>query len=268
MNQWGLRYSRRIDRPAYQDLNPFEFKLDEYSFQKGNINLRPQYTNSFALTHTFKYKLTSTLNYSHVKDVFTQLIDTTEVSKSFMTKKNLATQDVVSLNVSYPFQYKNYSAFSNLSANYSHYKADFGTGRIIDLDAYAFNIFQQHSLKFAKDYTAELSGWYNSPSIWQGTFKMKAMWSVDAGISKTIFKGQGNLKFSVSDIFSSLEFSGDSDFAGQKINVSGGWESRLFKANLTYRFGSSQVKGARQRKTGLEDESQRVGSGQGNTIGQ
>ncbi len=268
MNQWGLRYSRRIDRPAYQDLNPFEFKLDEYSFQKGNINLRPQYTNSFALTHTYKFKLTTTLNYSHVKDVFTQLIDTTETSKSFMTKKNLATQDVVSLNVSYPFQYKSYSAFSNLSANYSHYKADFGTGRTIDLDAFAFNIFQQHSLKFAKDFTAELSGWYNSPSIWQGTFKMKSMWSVDAGIAKNIFKGKGNLKLGVSDIFNSLEFSGESNFAGQKINVSGGWESQQLKANFTYRFGSNQVKAARQRKTGLEEEGQRVGSGQGNTISQ
>ena len=267
-NQWGLRYSRRIDRPAYQDLNPFEFKLDEYTFQKGNINLRPQYTNSFALTHTYKFKLTTTLNYSHVKDVFTQLIDTAETSKSFMTKKNLATQDVVSLNVSYPFQYKSYSVFTNLSTNYSHYKADFGTGRTIDLDAFALNIYQQHSIKFAKDYTAELGGWYNTPSIWQGTFKMKAMWSIDAGIAKTIFKGKGNLKLGVSDIFNSLEFSGDSFFAGQKINVSGGWESRLFKANLTYRFGSNQVKAARQRKTGLEDESQRVGGQQGNTIGQ
>ena len=35
-NQWGITYSRRIDRPAYQDLNPFEFKLDEYTYQKGN----------------------------------------------------------------------------------------------------------------------------------------------------------------------------------------------------------------------------------------
>jgi hypothetical protein len=36
MNQWSLSFSRRIDRPAYQDLNPFEMKLDENTFRKGN----------------------------------------------------------------------------------------------------------------------------------------------------------------------------------------------------------------------------------------
>ncbi len=264
-NQWGLRYSRRIDRPAYQDLNPFEFKIDEYTFQKGNINLRPQYTNSFAVTNTYKYTLNTTLNYSHVNDVFTQLIDTAEKSKSFITKKNLATQDVVSLNVSYPFSKKWYSVFSNLNANYSHYKANFGTGRTVDLDAYAFNIYQQHTFKLGKDYTGEISGFYTSPSIWQGTFKSISMWGIDAGLSKVIFKGKGNAKIGVSDIFKTMQWGGTSNFAGQFIRANGGWESRLFKINLTYRFGSNLVKAARQRKTSQEEENQRV-SGDGGGI--
>jgi iron complex outermembrane receptor protein len=110
MNQWSISYSRRIDRPSYQSLNPFEFKLDEYTFMKGNTQLTPQYTNSFGITNTYKYKLTTTLNYSHVKDVFTQIIDTAERSKAFITQKNLATQDIVSLNISYPLQIKWYTA--------------------------------------------------------------------------------------------------------------------------------------------------------------
>ncbi|HEY0680340.1 MAG TPA: outer membrane beta-barrel protein [Chitinophagaceae bacterium] len=259
-SQWSITYSRRIDRPAYQDLNPFEFKLDEYTFQKGNTELRPQYTNSFGITHTYKFKLTTSLNYSHVKDVFTQLIDTAEKSKSFITKKNLATQDIASLNISYPFQYKWYSVFANLNANYSKYKANFGTGRTVDLDAFAFNIYSQHVARLGKGWSAELSGWYNSPSIWQGTFESKEMWSIDAGLQKTIMKGKGNLKASVSDIFQTMRWAGTSNFAGQYMRASGGWESRLFKLNFTYRFGSTQIKAARQRKTGLEDENKRVGS--------
>ena len=39
MKQWTFSYSRRIDRPAYQDLNPFEFKLNEYTFMRGNTLL-------------------------------------------------------------------------------------------------------------------------------------------------------------------------------------------------------------------------------------
>jgi iron complex outermembrane receptor protein len=267
-NQWGISYSRRIDRPAYQDLNPFEFKLDEYTFMKGNTELRPQYTNIVSVTNTYKYKLTTRVSYSHVTDVFTQLVDTAEKSKSFLTKKNLATQNVVNLNISYPFQYKQYSAFVNMGGNYSHFKADFGGGnRVVDLDVFAFNIFMQHSVKIGKKgWTAEASGWYNSPSIWGGTFKSNALWSVDAGFQKTLFNGKGNVKVSVSDIFHSIKWKGTSDFAGQLTKVRGNNDSRQLRTSFTWRFGSNQVKASRQRKTGLEDESKRTQSSGG--IGQ
>lgn len=264
MKQWGISYSRRIDRPAYQDLNPFEFKLDEYTFMKGNTNLRPQYTNIVSLTNTYKYKLTTRLSYSHVADVFTQLVDTAEKSKSFLTKKNLATQDVFNLNISYPFMYKTYSAFVNFSANKSHYKADFGGGnRIVDLNVTSFNIYMQHSLKIGKKgWTAETSGWYNSPSLW-GTFKSKSLWSVDGGVQKTLFKGKGNLKVSVTDIFYTLRWKGTSNFAGQLTEASGRGESRQLRTSFTWRFGKNTVKAARQRKDASEDEKNRTQSSSG-----
>ncbi len=260
MKQWTLNYSRRIDRPAYQDLNPFEFKIDEYTFQKGNTGLRPQYTNSIGLTYMYKYTLTTTLNYSHVKDVFTMLIDTTELSKSFITKKNLATQDITSLNISYPFQYKWYSLFANVNTYYSIYKADFGVGRTVNVNVFATNVYAQQTARFGKGWTGEVSGFFTSPSLWQGTFKTRSIWSVDAGLSKTVLHGNGTLKASVSDIFATLHWTSTSEFAGQFVRASGGFESRQFKLNFTYRFGNTQVKAARQRKTGDEDESKRVGS--------
>jgi hypothetical protein len=267
-SQVSITYSRRIDRPNYQDLNPFEFKLDEYTFQKGNINLRPQYTNSFGITHTYNYRLNTTLNFSHVKDLFTQLIDTSEGSKAFISKRNLATQDIASLNVSYPFQYKSYSVFGNLNTYYSHYNADFGSGRTINLNVAAVNFFAQNSFKFAKTWTAELTGFYNSPQVYQGTFKAKALWALDAGLQKAIMKGKGNIKASVSDFLHTLKFNGTSDFAGQKTIVDARWESRQFKLNFTYRFGSNQVKAARQRATGADEETKRTQQGGGVGVGQ
>ncbi|MBS1756069.1 MAG: TonB-dependent receptor [Bacteroidetes bacterium] len=268
MKQWGITYSRRIDRPAYQDLNPFEFKINDYTFMKGNTQLKPQYTNSYGVSYTYKFKLNTLLNYSHVKDIFTLLPDTIDVSKSFLSKKNLATQDIISLNISYPFQYKWYSFFVNSNSYYSKYKANFGAaGRSVNLDVFAYSFYMQNGFNLGKSWKGELSGFYNSPSIWQGIFKSKAMYSVDAGLQKTILKGKGNVKVSVSDIFKTMKWSGSSNFAGQISTASGHWESRQFKINFNWRFGNTQVKASRQRKLGTEEENKRTQSSGGTGVG-
>ncbi len=266
MNQWGLTYSRRIDRPAYQDLNPFEFRLNDYTYMKGNTQLRPQYTNSFGITNTYKYKLNTRLNYSHVKDMFAQIPDVSG-SKSLLSKKNLATQDIISFNVSYPFQYKWYSFFTNVNASYTMYNAkipDFsGNIQKVDIDQPSLSFYMQNSFKLSKTLTAELSGFYNSPSVWQGSFKSKSIYSIDAGLQKTIFKGKGTVKAAVGDVFNTLKFRGDSDFANQINTFYGKPESRQFKLNFTMRFGSAQIKAARQRKSAIEEENKRTEGGGG-----
>ena len=90
------------------------------------------------------------------------------------------------------------------------------------------------------------------------------MGSVDLGLQKTLFDGKANVKFAVSDIFQTMKWSGTSDFAGVKSQFSGQGEMPQFKLNFSYRFGNSQVKAARQRKSALEEEKKRAeGGGQG-----
>jgi outer membrane receptor protein involved in Fe transport len=48
---FNLVFSRRIDRPSYQNLNPFEIKEDQLTYFKGNPFLAPQYTDNVTLTH-------------------------------------------------------------------------------------------------------------------------------------------------------------------------------------------------------------------------
>ncbi|NTS40146.1 TonB-dependent receptor [Flavisolibacter sp. BT320] len=270
MDQWSVSYSRRIDRPAYQNLNPFEFKLDEYSVMKGNINLRPQFTNSFELTNIRKYRLTTKLGYSHISDLFTQIIDTADGSKSVMMSRNLATQDIVSLNVSYPLQYKAYSLFANLNANYSMNRANFGNGRIIDVNAFGATLYAQNSIRFAKTWTAELSGVYIAPTVFQGTFKSKGFGFMDIGLQKQIFGGNGTVKVSASDILHTFKIRATSDFAGQVTRVNIQPEMRQFKINFSWRFGSTTVKAAKQRSTAAEEEAKRAqqSGGSGINIGQ
>jgi hypothetical protein len=260
MKQWSLTYSRRIDRPSYQNLNPFEFNLDKYTFQRGNPNLQPQYTNSFGITHIYKYKLTTTLNYSHVSDVFTT-IPKSEGSKAFITNENLAKQNIVSLNVSMPVQYKWYSLFFNVNSYYSHFKGQ-APGYNVDVDIFSFNLFAQQTFKLSKTTTAQLSGFYTAPSVWQGAFKTKQLGSLDIGLQQALFKDKVSVKATVTDVLHTFHFTATNNTTGQDVRVNGGWESRQFRLNLNYRFGSNQVKQARQRKTSIEEENQRTqGSG-------
>ena len=263
MNTFNLTYSRRIDRPSYQDLNPFENRLDEYSYQKGNAFLRPQYTNSVQIIHTYKYRYNTTIGYSHIADYRAQIIDTTG-NKSFLTQKNLASQDIVNINFSLPFQItKWWSLYTNINAYRSFYKADFGNNKKININVTSMSLYMTQSFILGDGFTGEISGFYNAPGVWGGTFKSAALGNLDLGIQKTLFKGAGNIKFSYTDLLNTLHFTGTSDFGGAYIHVAGHWESQQFRTTFTYRFGNNQVKAARQRKTSIEEENKRLNSSGG-----
>lgn len=265
MNQFTIAYSKRIDRPNYQDLNPFEFKMDDYSYRKGNIKLKPQITNSISISHTYKFMLNTRLEYSHVSNVFAELVDTAGY-RLFQTRENLATQDMISLNISFPFQYRNLSTFVNLNSYYSMFKADYGNGRVINLDVFAFNAYGQISYKINNWLSAEVSGWYTTPSVWQGTFKSIAMGGIDAGAQARLFKGKGTLRASVGDVFHTMKWGGTSNFVGQEVRAWGRWESTQLRLNFTYNFGNAKIQSRPNRETAGQEEKRRTSESSG--IGQ
>ena len=260
-HNFQLSYSRRINRPSYQDLNPFLNKLDELTFEQGNPFLRPEYANNIQLTHSFNYRFNTTFSFSHTKDLMTRITDTVDVNASYITWLNLADQYAYSLSLSAPIPITEWwSSFTNMTGSYTQNKADYGEGKLVNLDATTFNIYSQHTFRLPGDFSLEISGWYNSPSLWGGTFEMDAIWSIDAGVQKKVFDGRGNIRLAVSDIFKTNEWHGISSFGALDLDVGGGWDSRRLRVNFSYLLGNTQVKGARRRNTGLEDEQKRVKS--------
>lgn len=261
MNSFQLTYSRRIDRPSYQDLNPFQNRLDELTFEKGNPFLNPQYSHNFQLTHTYKYMYNTSLSYSRTTDLITRITDISGTSASFITWLNLAEQDVLSLSVSAPIQItKWWNSYMNLTGSHTSNTADYGDGKVVDLQALSFNAYAQQTFTLPMDMKLELSGWYAAPGIWGGTFETKGMGNVDIGIQKKILDGKANLKVAVSDVFRTNRWSAISQFGALYMKAGGSWDSRRLRVNFSYRFGNDEVKAARRRNTGLEDEKGRIKS--------
>jgi len=256
----NLTYSRRIDRPSYQDLNPFENKLDELTYQKGNAFLRPQYTGNIEFSHTFKSMLTTTLGYSHVKDYRSEILDTTNSNATFIQQRNLASQTIYSVSIGSALPIaKWWNGYVNFYANYQKFKGQL-TNSDLNLDVTGYGGYMQHTFTLGKDYSAEFSGWFNGPSL-DGTIRSKAMGAADMGLQKQLLKKKATIKVSYTDIFHTARWGGKSDFAGLYIKLRSSWESQTFRVNFTYRFGSNQVASSRQRKTGLETEAGRIKGG-------
>ncbi len=253
----NLTYSRRIDRPTYQDLNPFENKLDELTYEKGNAFLRPQYTDNVELTHTFMGFINTTAGYSYVKDYATQATDTT-ANATFVQQKNLARQQILSFNIGAPTPIKKWwNGYANLWYNYQLFNGFIGENKVKE-SVPTYGAYLQQSFSLGKDYSAEASGWFNGPSVWGGTWKTKPQGGVDVGLQKLLLKKQATVKISATDIFLTSPWKATSDFGGLYIRGGGNWESRTVRLTFSWRFGSNQIKNSRERKTGLESEAKRI----------
>jgi len=258
-NSFNMNYSRRINRPGYQSLNPFESKIDELSYQKGNPFLKPEYTNSISLTHTYKFSLNTSIGYSRTTDFSTQITDTIEGKRNFIQQRNAGTQQNIYINISYPFNItKWWSVYANLSGSRLINQVNLGPGRVSNIAVTSYGFFNQNTITLPKKITLEVSGFYNSPSVWGGTFLNKAFWGVDAGMQKRLMKDKAIIKIAVSDIFNSMHWQGVSNFGGLYMDASGGWESRQFKFSFTYRFGRKEIKSQRNRSTSSEEVNKRL----------
>lgn len=264
-HQWGVSYSRRLQRPGYNNLNPFEFYLDRYTKAGGNPNLRPQYSSNFELHHTFKSFLTTAIGYTHTSDMLSRILepgvdpktgDTTILVYKYM---NVAERDNINLNISAPVPItKWWKSFTNLSVFYNAFETVV-SGEQIKRSSGGFYGQTQHTFTVTKSLSAEASFFYMSPQISdEGLFKMKSMYAFNIGFSQQVLKSKGTVKLNVNDVFNTQRFRGDYTTTNRDVSLQTRWDSRQVRASFTYRFGNSNVKEARNRKTGLEDELNRV----------
>jgi hypothetical protein len=261
INNFNLNFGRRIDRPAYQDLNPFYYFLDEYTYKVGNTLLKPQFTNSVELSHTYRDILTTTLNYSKTTDLFADVLDQINSEhKTFLSEKNIATRTNVGIAVSLNMPInKIWSTNVYLNAFNNKYFGALNTG-ILDVNATMFMTNINNQFKFKKGWSAELSGFYRSKGI-EGQLVAYPMWQVSSGVQKQILKTKGTLKFSVSDIFNSQKFHGTVRYQDIDADILNKGDRRRASLTFTYRFGKPIKNQPQRRRTdGTSDEESRIKS--------
>jgi len=252
-NSFTLSYSRRVDRPVYRFLNPFQYKLDELSYEQGNPFLNPQFTHNVQVSHSLMSTVNTSLGYSYTTNYFARVIDSSG-QRSFLTRRNLAQVNSISFNLSTPIPIRKWwNGFFNFTYNHQLFEADFGNGRVIRLPIDFYSIYLQQSLNLPKKVGFQFSFSYNSPSVWGGTFRNRQFWFAEAGFTKKVFNDKGTISLSFSDVFLSQRWKGKSNFGGVDITVAGGNDSRQIKVGFSMNFGQADIKQMRRKLENTEE---------------
>ena len=167
-NQVTLSYSRRITRPNYQDLNPFIYFLDSLSYRKGNPFLLPQFTHNIELSHSFKGKFITTLNYNITSDVISQILKP-DGDLIYLTADNVARFRNMGIALTAPLTVAKWwtdNLFANIYNN--HYEGVYENKPLnISYTSFLVNMTQTFTLK--PGFTLEVSGFYRARGVDQLT---------------------------------------------------------------------------------------------------
>jgi iron complex outermembrane receptor protein len=254
-NEVSLSYSRRIDRPGYDNLNPFIYYLDPYTFSKGNAFLNPQYTQNFEFNYTYNKTINASLSYSHTTNAITELI-LTEGKKTFQTNANLQTQTSYNANINTPFTItKWWEGNINVTAFYLGFKSDTLAGFNFKDGQWAYQARMTQTFKFAGA-RLEIMGDYQS-ALTYAIYKIRPRYSIDLGISKSFMDKKFNVKVACDDIFNIRRNDLSSNALNNNFTIKQKNDSRVGRLTLTYNFGNSSIK-VRQHRSGADDEKGRV----------
>lgn len=252
----SLSYSRRIDRPNYESLNPARGYADPFLYSQGNAYLQPQYTQALEVKHSYKGKIFTSLGASYTNDLIFFVIQPVNSTTTERTPLNIGKSQVYNLTLSFPVKILDkWTLQATLLGFYSQFQYDYQSMRFNVQQASA-RLNGTSSIILGKGFSAELSGWLNTPRV-NALIRSPWLGTLDAGIQKTI-NTRLKAKLSVQDIFHTNGFIGEIRTPGFQRSFRLAFDTRVAMLNLTYTFGNQQLKGMRQRKTGSEEEMQRT----------
>jgi hypothetical protein len=256
----SLAYSRRIDRPAYPDLNPFVYLLDDVSYWQGNPNLLPQMTHRATLQCVYKNATIVGLTYAHTNQYSTRVNDGIPNSSIVVFRPlNLGLQKNLSLSVT---QNMAVNKWWNLNFNGTLYRVHnivaFDQFRNFNLKQTAARLNLQQTFKLPAKFTAELSAAFNSKRLIGANEIAQGNSQVDVALQRKFMKDKATLRVVVTDIYKGNLSNSFQNYEGFYLKNYGYYESRQVRINFTYKFADNTVKSQRNRNSSLENENNRA----------
>ncbi len=260
-NDIALSYSKRINRPQPEQLNPFASREDPFNILTGNPNLDPAYSHNLELTHTASFKkgvfLTTTLYYRNTQNMFTRyrIVDSTGLSivtfDNLNTGQNAGAEFTIRGNI-----FKWWSVMGNVNLFYNKLNGSIPTETAYtSAQSFQYNFRIMNTFTFWENASLQLMVNYRSPFKYlQGKIRQFVFASI--GFKKDILKDKrGTIALNVNDVFHTMYFGVNNSGSTFSGNTKRFWESTIGTITFTYRFGKNDNKPTTptKKKNNFED---------------
>jgi len=250
-----LDYGRRIDRPAYQDLNPFLSPIDKFTYYTGNPFLKPTYSNNIELNYTWG-NFTLGLDYSKTRDEENETIEIVDgIYYSRPGNLGSVVNKGITLDGGYDITKWFNLHFFGMVRNI-HTASDFYTGPLNTKGTFFF-VRSAAEFKLGHDWTAQIEGSHQS-NVTNAQFISFARTRFNTAISKKLSPST-TIKLVVNDVFHQFVNAGQINNLANTLadyrNIS---DSRFGILSLSYRFGKVIKDQRKHNENASESEQNRV----------
>lgn len=238
-----LNYSKRINRPTSDNLNPFTSYADPYNLRRGNPAVNPEFIDSYEIGFGYllnKFSLNSSVYYRNTTDVLQRYRVYYADGSAAVTYINLDRSENIGFEL--VASYKTFSWFKNVFS-FNGNQIKYYDKSVVFASNYGF----YWSLKYVgnitfwkKTATVQLNGKYNAPIVTaQGTVQPRA--SLDISFEKKIKDSKWVLGAKITDVFNSKEFVINVNQPFVVQNSTFKQTTRRFYVTAAYKFGKLEI---------------------------
>ncbi len=241
--QLQFSFSRRINRPNRQLLNPFPQFIDNQTIRTGNPDLQPEFTNSFELNFQQPVKIGTfsvETYYRQANDLTSQVFNADEEGNMFFAFTNANRSN--SLGAEFMGNL-GFTEWLRLVATGNVYYYSLIDDRMTGLD----NASLQWSTRintlfmFGPNSRLTFSGVYTGPTLMlQG--RMAGTFMLNAGYTQTFLKRASSLTLGVRDMLSTYAIKMETYGEGLQVFTNLRPESPVITLTFTYNFNNYQRK--------------------------
>jgi outer membrane receptor protein involved in Fe transport len=246
--QLQLSYSRRINRPNWNVLNPFPQFIDDQTIARGNPQVRPEYTGSWELNYQRQVKigsLSAESFYRQSNDLISNIVVTDDEGTLFLTSANANRSHSAGLEFMANLQPVNWLRMMVSGSGYYYLLDDETISTGVDESTFTWNMNSNLIFLFSPTTRFSLQGMYTGPSInIQG--RTRGAFMLNAGLSQSLMKQKLNLSLGFRDILGSYKIRSTSEGMNFKVTTIAVPEQRVLTLTATYNFNNYQRRADQQ----------------------